>query len=151
MDRTMDIDGAGRSFVRFRAVVPTRPGWFPGVFALVNGLARAGCLSIDQEEFRRRENAWYQAHLVDPGVVDPSVYDRRRHPGAAAWFKVSAAEMISRVAGYTAILDAHGVGWVRSESTSPGTILYEDAHQIIAEPPASDRGPVAERGAAGLG
>lgn len=121
-------------FVRFQAAVPNRHGWFPGVFALVNGLAWAGHLTVVEEEFRRRENAWYQANLADPGVADPSVYDRRVHPGAAAWFKTSATEMISRVGGYTAILDAHRVGWTRLQCGSPGEVLYEDAHQVIAKP-----------------
>ncbi|MEV6217398.1 hypothetical protein [Nocardia sp. NPDC051833] len=131
------VAGADRLFIRFQAVVPNRHGWFPGVFALVNGLASAGHLTAVQEQFRQRENAWYQANLVDPSVSDPSVYDRRAHPGATAWFKSSATEMISRIDGYTAILDAHGVRWARLRSGSPGDILYEDIHQVIAKPACS--------------
>lgn len=70
-------------------------------------------------------------------VAEPSVYDRRVHPGATAWFKSSATEMISRIDGYTAILDAHGVRWARLRSGSPGDILYEDIHQVIAKPACS--------------
>ncbi|MEV0685871.1 hypothetical protein AB0I35_18600 [Nocardia sp. NPDC050378] len=124
-------------FVRFQAAVQSRSGWFPGVFALVNGLSRAGRLTTAEELFRQRENAWYHSNLVDPSVVDPSVYDRQLHPGAAAWFKPWATEMISRVDGYTRILDAHGIGWARVHSGNPGRILYEDVHQIIAEPDCS--------------
>ncbi|WP_208115298.1 hypothetical protein [Nocardia ignorata] len=126
--------GSELLFVRFQAVVQSRSGWFPGVFALVNGLSRAGRLTTAEEHFRQRENAWYHCNLVDPSVADPSVYDRQLHPGAAAWFKPSATEMISRVDGYTRILDAHGIGWARVHSGNPGRILYEDVHQIIAKP-----------------
>ncbi|WP_433679051.1 hypothetical protein [Nocardia sp. CA-119907] len=42
--------------------------------------------------------------------------------------------MNARVGGYPAILDSHGVGWIRLDCDSPGTIVYEDPHQVIAEP-----------------
>lgn len=121
-------------FIRFQSTVPNRHGRFPGVFALVNGLSGSGRLTVEQEEFRRRENAWYHANLVDPGQVDLSVYDRDLHPGAAAWFKFSATELIARVNGYVAILDVHGIGWIRLDSSAPGEIIYEDQHQAIAKP-----------------
>lgn len=121
-------------FVRFQSAVPNRHGRCPGVFALVNGLAQAGRLSSAQERFRRRENAWYEAHLTDPGRIDPSVYDRKLHPDAAAWFKSSASHMIARVDGYLAILDTHGVGWIRLDCDNPGAIVYDDPHQVVAEP-----------------
>ncbi|MEU8900368.1 hypothetical protein [Nocardia sp. NPDC048505] len=130
----MGSGGVEGLFVRFQAAAPNRGGWFPGVFALVNGLAWAGRLTEGQERYRQRENAWYRENLLDPSASDPAVYDREAHPGAAAWFKATAGEMISRVDGYTAILDAHGVGWTRLESVDPGGILYEDGHQIVVRP-----------------
>ncbi|WP_433630642.1 hypothetical protein [Nocardia sp. CA-120079] len=123
---------SGRRFVRFEAAEANRHGRYPGVFALVNGLARAGVLTGEQERFRRLNNDWYNADLVDPSDVDPGIYDRAVHPGAASWFKVAAVEMIARVAGYLAILDAHGVGWVRLDSDALGEILYEDSNQVVA-------------------
>ncbi|MEV5833487.1 hypothetical protein [Nocardia sp. NPDC052112] len=114
--------------------MPNRHGRYPGVFALVNGLARAGRLTPQQQEFRRYGNAWYHDNLTDPGQVDPAVFDRKRHPGAAAWFKSSATHLIDNVEGYLAILDAHRIGWVRMYSNDPGEIIYDDPHQVIAEP-----------------
>ncbi|WP_330249481.1 hypothetical protein OG874_24520 [Nocardia sp. NBC_00565] len=121
-----------RRFVRFEAASPNRHGRYPGVFGLVNGLARAGVLTGEQERFRRVNNDWYNANLVDPSEVDPGIYDRAVHPGAASWFKAAAVGMIGRVEGYLAILDAHGVGWVRLDSGSPGEIVYEDSNQVVA-------------------
>ncbi|GGS55010.1 hypothetical protein [Actinokineospora fastidiosa] len=102
-----------------------------GIFCLVNGLAQAGQLSETQERFRRTNNDWYNANFTNPSTIDPSVYDHELHPGAAAWFKASAAHLLERVAGYLAILDAHGIGWIRLDSTNPGRILYEDADQVV--------------------
>ncbi|WP_433201772.1 hypothetical protein ACQP1G_10920 [Nocardia sp. CA-107356] len=101
------------------------------MFGLVNGLARTGRLSAEQERFRRAGNDWYNANLIDPGAVDSAVYDRAVHPGAAAWFKSSAVAMIGRIGGYLAILDAHGVRWERLVSHAPGEIVYDDPHQIV--------------------
>ncbi|KAA2254039.1 hypothetical protein F0L68_30975 [Solihabitans fulvus] len=127
-------------YVRFHAKTPNGRGSYPGVFGLVNGLSRTGRLTEVQERFRETNNAWYNANYTDPTTVDPSVYDREANPGAAAWFKPSAAQLIERVTGYLEILDAHGVGWVRAESTDPGRIIYEDAEQIVVVPHAPAAG-----------
>lgn len=119
-------------YVRFQAAHRDHKGRFVGVFGLVNGLARTGKLTEAQERFRRANNDWYDASYTDPSTVDPSVYDHELHPGAAAWFKSSAIHLIERVGGYLAILDAHGIGWVRLDSQDPGRVVYEDADQVVA-------------------
>ncbi|WEV28882.1 hypothetical protein OYE22_29625 [Streptomyces sp. 71268] len=131
-------------YVRFQGTARNERGAYPGVFVLVNGLAREGRLTAEQERFRRTSNAWYDAAYTNPSHVDTSVYDRERHPTAVAWFRSSARHLIERVDGYLEILTAHGVGWVRLSSTDPGRVLYEDAVQIVVVPHA----PAAPGGAA---
>jgi hypothetical protein len=126
-------DAADMLFIRYQSAAPNRHGRYPGVFALVNGLAWAGRLTAPQEQFRRRENDWYHDNLVDPGRLDPSPYDRGRHPEAEAWFKSSATHLIARVNGYLAILDAHGIEWSRLSSDAPGRIIYDDPYQVVVE------------------
>ncbi|MGW6730925.1 hypothetical protein ACWF9G_33940 [Nocardia sp. NPDC055029] len=123
-----------RLYVRFQSAQPNPHGRFPGVFALVNGLSSEGRLTVEQERFRRSGNDWFADHLVNPYEVDRRVYDRDRHPGAAAWFKSTALPMIDRVSGYLDILDTHGIAWERLDSDTPGIILYEDPQQIVAMP-----------------
>ncbi|MFK4034378.1 hypothetical protein ACI2LC_01090 [Nonomuraea wenchangensis] len=77
--------------------MPNRRGIYPGVFGLVNALAKQGRLSDAEEAFRRENNAWYEANFTDPATVDPTVYDRAVNPEAAAWFKASAGHLIRRV------------------------------------------------------
>ncbi|MFD4430802.1 hypothetical protein [Nocardia sp. NPDC058497] len=110
-----------RLYVRFQAAQPYRHGRFPGVVGLVEGLSSEGRLTVEQERFRRSGNDWFGDHLVNPYEVDRRVYDRERHPGAAAWFKSTALPMIDRVSGYLDILDAHGIAWERLDSDSPGS------------------------------
>ncbi|SEL47877.1 hypothetical protein [Streptacidiphilus jiangxiensis] len=122
------------TFFRFQATVPNARGRHPGVFALANGLGREGRFDGDQHRAWREGNDWYDANLTNPSTVDPSVYDRSVHPDATAWFKSTAGEALDRVAGYLDLLSAHGVGCERLESTDPGTVVYEDAHQVVVVP-----------------
>ncbi|HEY0259548.1 MAG TPA: hypothetical protein VGC18_06835 [Lacisediminihabitans sp.] len=119
-------------FVRYQATGPNRRGMRVGVFALVNGLAARGLLTADQEAFRRRTNDWYNDNLIDPGRLDPGVFDRAVYPVAACWFRSGSARLLERVSGYLDILDTHGLEWERVESeVAPGEILYADADQIV--------------------
>lgn len=121
-------------YVRFQGVRPHEAGHRPGIFFLVNGLARDGRLTPEQARFWRTNNDWYDAAYLTPSKVDPTVYDREVNPGAVAWFKHSARELIARVDGYLDILTAHGVAWERLSATDPGRIVYEDVHQVVVVP-----------------
>jgi hypothetical protein len=121
------------TYVRYRAVAPNARGHRPGVFALVNGLASDGLLSESEDAWRRTANDELTALYPDPSRVDPLVYDRAHHPGAASWFRAGAAHLLDRMGDYCALLDRHGVAWERIETDDPGVILYSDDVQIVAE------------------
>ncbi|MEU8763687.1 hypothetical protein [Streptomyces sp. NPDC048659] len=127
-------DGTPLPYVRFQSPHRNGRGHFTGVFGLANGLAREGRLSAPQEAFRRAGNRWYDAAYPDPSTVDPTVYDDAVHPGAAAWFKVTATHLLARVPGYLEILAAHGVDCRTARSADPGRIVYEDEVQIVVVP-----------------
>ncbi|MEU3917846.1 hypothetical protein [Streptomyces sp. NPDC029004] len=122
------------SYVRFQGTVRHQRGHFPGIFGLANGLAREGKLTEDQHRFWRTNNDWYDANYPNPSDTDPTVYDHHVHPGAVAWFKSSARELIKRADGYLEILAAHGVDCQRVESPNPGKIIYEDEYQVVVVP-----------------
>ncbi|MER5257454.1 MULTISPECIES: hypothetical protein [unclassified Streptomyces] len=129
----MSADGVA-AYVRYESPVRHPRGHFPGVFVLVNGLAKEGKLTPEQERFRRVNNDWYDAAYPIPSKVDPSVYDRDAMPGAMAWFKVTATHLIERVPGYLEILDAHGIECRVVRSSDPGRIVYEDEFQVVVMP-----------------
>jgi hypothetical protein len=113
-------------YVRFRSVYYGAKGYKVGVFGLVNVLGRHGMLTPDEERFRRENNAWYDAAYPSP----TSHY--QEHPGAVAWFKDTATELLQRLPGYLAILDAHRIAWEEARTSAPGLIVYEDASQVLA-------------------
>jgi len=115
-------------YVRFRSARESATGYQVGVFGLVNVLGRHGMLTPDEEQFRRENNAWYEAAYPSP---TPSY---REHPAAVAWFKETSAGLLARIPGYLAILDAHRIAWEEARTSDPGTIVYEDAYQVLAVP-----------------
>ncbi|OXM51520.1 hypothetical protein [Amycolatopsis alba] len=119
------------TFVRFQSPIRNERGTFTGVFGLVNNLARAGRLTVEQEAFRRASNDWYDANFINPAHTDPSVYDAEVNPGAAAWFKTTAQVFIERVDGYLAILKTLDVPCETVRSASPGRVIYEDEYQVV--------------------
>ena len=125
-------------FVRFQSKHPTPDGRYIGVFGLVNTLARHGMLSPEERLWWRANNDWYNAAYTDPATVDPSLFDRTRHPHTSCWFKESAAHLLSRVSGYLDLLNAHRVEWIELRSTDPGLVLYEDDVQAVVAPYAAE-------------
>jgi hypothetical protein len=100
------------TFVRFQSAVPNRRGTFPGVFALVNGLARGGVLSGAEHAWWSAETARGDSLYTDPSTVDPTCYDRSVNPGARAWFRHTATDLIALTDDYVRLLDRYGVPWV---------------------------------------
>lgn len=121
-------------YVRFQASEPNRRMSYPGVFALANGLAHSGRLSAADQAWWRTHNDLMNAAYTDPASVDPSVYDRDRHPGARAFFRADALELLDLTRGYLDLLDRYGVGGREIRTFDPGRILYADDAQVVAEP-----------------
>ena len=119
---------------RFQSAVPNRHGRFPGVFAMANGLAREGLLTPADHAWWAAENDRGDQLYPDPSTVDPACYDRTLNPGARAWFKDTATELIAVTAEFLALLDRYGVRWVELRTASPGRITYEDGVQVVAVP-----------------
>lgn len=112
-------------YVRWQSPTPNRRGHHPGVFALVNGLRKAGRLSAGEEEFWRAGVVWFDAHMLTPTAA------YAQHPGATSWFTATATPCLDRIPGYLAVLDRHAVRCVEIRSEDPGTIVYADPLQVV--------------------
>jgi hypothetical protein len=116
------------TFVRYRSPHPNARGARIGIFALANGLRARGELSAEELGWLRENNAWYDAAYAEP---DPGVFDRTVNPVTECWFKDDAVELLARVDGYLALLDAHGIAWEVVRSDGPGRVIYEDSLQVV--------------------
>jgi hypothetical protein len=124
-------------YIRYESASPNERGRHVGIFGLANGLARSGELSPADWAWWRESNDWLTAAYIDPGTVDPTIFDKRVHPHISCWFNESATHLLDRVPGYLAILDRHGVAWAERRSLDPGVVIYEDADQVVVVPRAA--------------
>ena len=115
-------------------MVPNRRGTFPGVFALVNGLAHDQLLHPDDASWVRASNDHANVAYLDPTSVIADCYDPVANPGARSWFKSAANELLNLTRGYLELLDRYGVRWVELRTNTPGRITYEDDVQVVAVP-----------------
>jgi hypothetical protein len=102
---------------------------------MANGLARAERLSLADAAWLRTANDHATAAYPDPTTLAPDCYDSHSNPGARAWFKSSATDLLAMTRHYLAMLDRYGVGWVELRTSTPGRVTYEDAVQVVAVPP----------------
>jgi hypothetical protein len=78
---------------------------------------------------------WFNANLEKPDrftTSKPPYY--RKQSKAISWFKDSAKEHIAKLRQIVALLDSYGIHMEMIQTDRPGYIVYEDAHQIVAEP-----------------
>jgi hypothetical protein len=66
--------------------------------------------------------------------TNPSAYDRDLHPGARAFFRADAHDLLRITRGYLDPLDRYDVGWREPRTHNPGHILHADDVQVVAEP-----------------
>jgi len=100
-----------------------------GVFQAVFELRNSGGLDGHEEEWLEREMTWLRMHLEAPPCL--------RKPGnerAICWFHPRATKAIERVRSIAALLEEKGVRVRMLTTRNPGTVIYEDGHQIAAKP-----------------
>lgn len=123
-----------RIFVRFviRAPDPAS-GHRQGLFQAMSDLNRSGALSVHEQLAWDELKEWFNRHLDRP---DRLARASRAHARNAAlrWFKSDATEHISRMRQIAAILEAHDRQVEMIRSNRLGYVVYEDEHQVAAEP-----------------
>lgn len=96
------------------------------MFVAVDHLRRAGRLTTEDEALYLDIDDWFNEHLPNPGF-----YAGGNSIGAVTWFRYPVPEeMQRRVGQLTGILGAHGIACETVWSDDPGTMVYEDEHQI---------------------
>jgi hypothetical protein len=119
-----------------RFVVPTihkDSGRELGVFQALGELRRQGKLDAQEEEQDNQICEWFDRHLKVPPrftASKPPYYRKQKK----AISKETAHEHIVRMRLLAEILRNHGVPVRMLKSKRVGYIVYEDEHQIVAEP-----------------
>jgi len=104
------------------------------------GLFQAGYRALHEATLPADELARLQATLTwfERRLACPKRFARSRKPGAESkalsWFKPTAREHIAQARELVELLRRAEVEIVMSTTRTPGYIVYEDAHQVVAEP-----------------
>lgn len=104
-----------------------------GIFQTLVVVREMGLLYAYEVERVKEIHKWFNNNLDKP-----SSFNRSSKPHASSkaisWFKDSAKEHIAHMRELGAILEGHGIEVLMLQTERPGYIVYEDEHQITAEP-----------------
>lgn len=112
-----------------------------GVFSAAYDLYYGGRLPEYEKERLRDIFDWFDLYLKEPTRFYRSW---RRPRGAICWFRPTAREHLARAHEMADILEENGVFVWRVKSPKVGYVVYQDEHQVVAEPVADicfRRGP----------
>lgn len=110
-----------------------------GIFFAAHKLRDSGTLPFYDHERLWELFDWFNENLERPDRFSRS---RRRGDGpgrAVCWFKPTAHEHIARAREMAALLEDYGVMVWTLKTQRAGYVVYEDEHQLVAEPNAETR------------
>jgi hypothetical protein len=79
---------------------------------------------------------WFKKNLAVPPRLNTSKSKGwyRREPKGVAWFKPNAHDHIAKARELMSLMAENGIHTRMRTTSRPGYVVYEDAHQLIAEP-----------------
>lgn len=142
MPRSPDKYSVPESYIRF--VVHQRDeqsGVETGIFQRAYELRDSAEVTAADRDVIAEVLTWFHDHLNAPERFNRSRskgHDRRAARGIA-WFRSSATEHLQQAHRLKAVLDANGHSVTVVVERRIGYVVYDDAHQVIAEPFAETR------------
>ena len=122
------------SFVRFVIRADDEDsGRRQGLFQAIAALEDDNALLEHEQTLADETRKWFGRHLEAPSRPAKS---SKRHAKkvALSWFRDTAREHIARMHALAHVLECHGIHVEIIRTDRPGYVVYEDAHQIAAEP-----------------
>ncbi len=125
------------TFLRF-----VLPGQHPdsgardGVFEAAYQLSQSGALPEAQQRELDDLLQWFEEHLDTPTRFNKTRSKGwyRRSPKGISWLKPTAEAHLERLRYLVAILKGNGLQVCMIKTRNPGYVVYEDDHQVVAEP-----------------
>jgi hypothetical protein len=103
-----------------------------GIFVAAYRLRDSDKLPFYDHETLTEALRWFEFYLKRPYRFSRTM--RPRQPVAISWFKSTATDHISKIWEMVAVLENNEVPVRLIKTVTPGYIVYEDEHQIVAEP-----------------
>lgn len=104
-----------------------------GLFQALGDLHERGKLSPEEQRTYDETYEWFRKNLRKPRRFTRSSKPHAKKV-ALSWFRDTATEHVRRMHDLAEILEAHGIPTEMLRTNRPGYIVYEDRHQVAAEP-----------------
>ncbi len=104
-----------------------------GLFQALDNLDLSGRLNAADKHAYIAARDWFRANLKTPNSFSRASRPHAKRV-ALSWFKDTASEHIRQMYGMAEILKSHEVAVEVLRSSRPGYVVYEDEHQVAAEP-----------------
>jgi len=107
-----------------------------GVFGAAYDLRDSALTSVSDRRMLEDLLSWFEANLATPARFNRTKskgYYRRR-TGGVSWLKPTATEHIAKMRALIVILEENGYRVSQITTKRPGYIVFEDDHQVVAEP-----------------
>jgi len=104
-----------------------------GLFQALSDLEHEGALLPHEQAHYDEIYSWFRANLKKPRSFSRSSKPHAKNV-AISWFKDTATGHIAKMHELVHILAAHGVVVDILQTERPGYVVYEDSHQVAAEP-----------------
>jgi len=107
-----------------------------GIFGAAYDLCDGDLISIADRQSLEGLLSWFGANLATPRRFNSSKskgYYRRTTWGIS-WFKANAVEHLAKMRALVAILEENGYQVSQITTDRPGYVVFEDDHQVVAEP-----------------
>ncbi len=124
-------------YIRFETFVPDpETGIKAGLFFHLYDMNLSPELSLIDFARIADLRKWFNKNLQHPERFSSSKSKGawRRNTKGISWFKPQAIEHLTNARELATLLREYGYEIQQRETTNPGKIVYEDEHQIVAEP-----------------
>ncbi|MEO9827562.1 MAG: hypothetical protein ABJF50_24425 [Paracoccaceae bacterium] len=101
-----------------------------GLFQSAGSVGNSDAQSWQLSEIRR-ECAWFNEHLGFPRRLYYRPYSKGEISGLC-WFRATASEYVARARYLAWLLNDIGVFIEEQKSLTPGRVVWQDDHQIVA-------------------
>lgn len=104
-----------------------------GLFQAMSDLEHQGELSSTEQAEYDEIYEWFRKNLKKPRSFTRSSKPHAKKV-AISWFKAEATDHIARMHSIAKLLHDHGIEVDVLRTERPGYVVYEDKHQVAAEP-----------------
>ncbi|RYD32129.1 MAG: hypothetical protein EOP85_22055 [Verrucomicrobiaceae bacterium] len=124
-------------FLRFQTIQPDPGSGRPtGILVAAHALRDGNRISMEDEKWLREKLLFFNTHLKIPACLKEP--ENRK---ALSWFRQE-SKMIPKVWDVKALLEEYDIFIDVVSTRTPGNVIYQDGHQIVAIP---SRGVVLHR------